>query len=217
MKLDEFGRMLLGIGLGYLRWTQLVPMIVVWGFTFIGLLGAILVSFQEQSITALAWLHQATAPIPGLHDAIGRWMQDSGAITSSGGIHLTDEQLTPLMVRGWALLSLALFLFSGIWRWITNSAPRPRRPLRKKILWAALASIAVVALTILVLMMGGAGNDINPSEMILMGIIGMAILWSVAIYSLTVAHVLGWLIELVDSGSFSAQSSQQQKRVGSPP
>lgn len=210
MRVGDVARLLIGTWFDYLRWTQLVPMIVVWGFVLIGVLGATLVSFQDQSVAALIWLHQATAPIPGLHAAIGGWLQESGATTPAGGLHLTDEQLTPLLVRGWGLLSLALFLLSALWHGVRGTKPGPRKPLSSKLIVAGLASALTVGVTAVILLLGQQGNEIELGDALMTGAIGFVILLAVSTYSLTAAHLLSWLSEQLVTGSKTSASSSGQ-------
>ncbi len=51
MKLDKNSfKPLLTIGIDYIRWTQLTPMIMVWGAVLLLLLAMVFVNFQDQAL-----------------------------------------------------------------------------------------------------------------------------------------------------------------------
>ncbi|GEM_PF-4063031 len=56
--------LLLSLGIDYIRWTQLAPMFLMWGFGLLILLALTFVNFQAQMVPALASFLEWLAQLP---------------------------------------------------------------------------------------------------------------------------------------------------------
>lgn len=199
-------------GLGYLRWSQMLPMLVAWAFVVLGMLGALLVGFQEQGIALSIWLHEQAGRIPGMREWLGQWLEHSGAVSETGGLRVTDEQLTPLVIRAWAVLSAVLLVGEWLWRLVRPADPETRPRLRWKLGVALFAAALAVGVMAIGLAAAGAGKDIGPSDAIGSALVAILLLFGVSAYSLTVSHVLAWMQRWLDA---PARSDEHTARTQS--
>ena len=190
---------LLHAALGYVRWTQMVPMLLVWAFFLLGLAGALLIGFQEEGVGLLTWLHEQTGRIPGLHNWLATYLETSEAVTDSGGLRLTDENLTPLVTRAWLILAAVLLIVEWAWRLMRGGeAPTPW-PLRRKLLLACVAALAGMAAMTGALAAAGAGEDVTLMDAIPTIIVGFVLLFVISAYSLSVSHLVNRIQAWMDS------------------
>ena len=127
-------KLLLSLGLGYMRWTQLTPMLLMWGFALLMLLALTFVNFQQQTISALASLLEWLTQLPLVGTRIASFL--SGEST---GIHLNTGDFESLVLSTWAVASLALMLAGMVISWLFG----PFRPwtLKRKIVLAAAGMV----------------------------------------------------------------------------
>ena len=182
--MGALGRAVAGLAIGYLRSTQLVPMLVAWAFLLLALGLMSLVNFQDTGFTLVEqWVV--------IWDRY-RWLPRlEGAVTptESGGLALDDEGFRRVVVSGWARLSFLLFLLSLAGQALFGA--RLRMPLRRKLLWV-LPPAALVWLAF-------AGNYLFGSAPFHGGAwtwfigftLACVLVMAVSAYSLTVAHILG--------------------------
>jgi hypothetical protein len=69
-------KLLLSIGLGYMRWTQLTPMLLLWGFGLLMLLALTFVNFKEQTISALVFILEWLLQLPLVGERITPLLSD---------------------------------------------------------------------------------------------------------------------------------------------
>lgn len=186
-------------GLAYLRWSQMVPLLVAWAVAVITLLAALFIGFQEEGVGILVWLNELAGRVPGLREWLGSSLKESGAITESGGLRLTDEQIIPAVTRGWAILAAVLLVFEWLWRTMTGRESAPLRPLRRKLLLLLVASGGAVALVCFGFAAAGAGSAFSPTDALLAGGIAGALLFMVSAYSLVVTHAIAKLQQHLDA------------------
>ena len=61
---NHFLKLLLSWMLGYMRWTQLTPMLLLWGFGLLMVLALTFVNFQEQTISAVGFVLEWLVQLP---------------------------------------------------------------------------------------------------------------------------------------------------------
>ena len=179
-------KMLLSLGLDYFRWTQLTPMIFTWGFALLLLAMLIFVNFQQQVVNVLEYFVEWLMKLPLVGPYITEFLADQDQTVKLG-----TEDLKTFALRSWFVVSL-LFMLAGMLlsRWL---GPFRTRSLKRKIVYAAVASAALLAGLVLNYFVdpgnfngGLAGWLFNFSLIAL-------IVFVVSAYSLTIAHVLGKL------------------------
>jgi len=133
----RIGKLLANLVLDYLRWTQLIPMVLCWAFACVMIGGLLLVGFHEATQAHPdrfgEGLEQAGPVLGPVLDAVGpvvSFMADSGE-------GLTVEQG---VIRIWGWLALIGMLLSWL-RTAVWGPPNPW-PLRRKIGVAAFTAVA---------------------------------------------------------------------------
>lgn len=101
-------KLLLSFGLGYMRWTQLTPMLLLWGLGLLILLVLTLVNFQEQTISALMFILEWLLQLPLVGERIMPLLSDD-----STAIQMSGSDMKSFMLSAWAALLLA-FMLAGI-------------------------------------------------------------------------------------------------------
>ena len=190
---------LLRAGLGYVRWSQMIPMLLVWAFFLLGVAGALLIGFQEQGVTLLLWVQKQVMRIPWLHEWFATNLQSSGAITDAGGIRLTEKQVVPLAIRGWAILSGLLVVLDWAWRLLRGGERPPPWPLRRKLLLALIATLVGMLVIAAALAYASAGEDVTFTDAVPAAIAAFLLLFATSAYSLSVSHGLGRLQDWLDA------------------
>ncbi len=191
--LDRILRSLAGLFVDYVRWTQLVPMLVAWSFLLLALSTLALVNFQEQGFTVvelLTTLWERYAWLPRLDEAVVS--QPDGSMT------LDSDGFKRVVVSGWASLSLVLFVLG----WVARAAfgePRPRS-FKWKLLWPLLGAVVVWAALLAVYLFGSETFHGSAATWVLMFTGACAVVFVVSVYSLGVGHVLGQMRRMVEAG-----------------
>jgi hypothetical protein len=191
--------MLLSLGLDYFRWTQLTPMIFTWGFALLLLAMLIFVNFQQQVVNVLEYFVEWLSGLPLVGPYVTELLADQETTVKLG-----TEDLKTFALRSWFVVSL-LFMLAGMLlsRWL---GPFRTRSLKRKIVYAAVASAALLAGLVLNYFVdpgnfngGLAGWMFNFSLLSL-------IVFLVSAYSLTIAHVLGKLSSALMEGAAGVTS-----------
>ena len=179
-------KMLLSLGLDYFRWTQLTPMIFTWGFALLLLAMLIFVNFQQQVVNVLEYFVEWLMKLPLVGPYVTEFLAEQDQTVKLG-----TEDLKTFALRSWFVVSL-LFMLAGMLlsRWL---GPFRTRSLKRKIVYAAIASAALLAGLVLNYFVdpgnfnGGLAGWLFNFSMIAL------IVFVVSAYSLTIAHVLGKL------------------------
>ena len=131
-------RLLLSLGLGYLRWTQLMPMLLVWGFGILMLLALTFVNFQEQTLSALEYSLEWFRQLPVVGERITLLLSDESTTT-----HISATDLESFIFSAWAVLSL-VFMLAGL---VISSLFGPFKPwtLKRKIRIAGVGAVLLLA------------------------------------------------------------------------
>jgi hypothetical protein len=142
--------------LGYFRWTQIFPMLVVWGsiWTILGLFA--FVNFQEQGLsigTAAVELAERVGFKPNFADpaastgdgafgASGETVPNDGTLAGlgrtgeDGAFLFGDEDVKKIILAYWGTVSFALYVIAVVGQRIFGL--RPQRTLRRKLTVAAV-------------------------------------------------------------------------------
>jgi hypothetical protein len=179
-------KLLLSLGLGYMRWTQLTPMLLMWGFALLMLLALTFVNFQQQTLFALESLLEWLTQLPLVGTRMASLL--SGEST---GMHLNTGDFESLVLSTWAVMSLALMLVGMVISWLFG----PFRPwtLKRKIVLAAAGMVLLLAG--LVANYYAAPHNFNGAasawmlNFALISLLG----FGVSAYSLSIAHFLAYL------------------------
>ena len=178
----------------YFRWSQMVPMIMVWIFVLFGLAGITLINFQEQTISGVEavfgfWERQAW--LPRFDEA---WLDP--VTEEDGSTHIGGEDFRAMAFKLWAGLSLILLVLDLIRRWIFGPPAPPN--LVRQLLIAGLAATALFAAYLLNYLFGSEDFHGGPAQWMFVFMAFALIAWLASAYSLVVNFVLGKLSRLVD-------------------
>lgn len=189
-------RLLAGLAIDYLRWTQLVPMLTVWTFLIVMVGAVLLISFQQQSLSLIDWsmttYERYFGPIElETTEMTASPVPNASTETDAAPVKFSDDDFMPWAFTAWGVVALAGWLLSALLAKLFG--PRAPMPLERKLVIAAVPALASSALLILAYFFGGArfnGSAIGWMVMFL----GMPFgVWLVSVYSLSVAHVLDLL------------------------
>lgn len=187
-------RLAAGLALDYVRWTQLVPMILAWAFLLLMIGAMVLVNFQEQSFglieRGILLYERVAGPIDEAPEA-PEPPQNADAPASAdgesdrGGVTFTGEDLEPLALKAWALVALAGWLLGMAYRLLFG---RPLRVgLKRKLVVAGLACIACTGLFLFAYFFGSERFN-GPFAGWLAMFIGIPlIVWCISAYSLAIS------------------------------
>lgn len=189
-------KLLLSWGLAYMRWTQLTPMLLMWGFGLLMLLALTLVNFQEQTISALGFVLEWLMRFPVVGERITPLL--SGENTDT---HMTTSDFRSFMLSAWAILSLA-FMLAGM---VISSLLGPFQP------WPLARKILIAGASVVLLLAGMAVNyyaapqnfNGEASAWMLNFSLICLLVFGVSAYCLSVSHFLGYLNEALMAGEQS--------------
>jgi len=184
-------RTLLGLAIDWLRWTQLVPMILAWA----ALLGAVIVfafvNFQSQGLDVLEALQGWWAR----HDWLPRLELPEGRTGADGAWHVTGEDFRGPVLGLWGALSLAFWLLALGAR-LAFGAPPPW-PLLRKLKAVAAAGAGAWTLLVAVYLASDQVFHGGPLQWLLIFAVCCLLPVLISLYALTVAHALGVLSDVV--------------------
>jgi len=189
----------------YLRWTQLTPMVLVWGCMLPLVVVAGLLNFQEESLELGVQLKEITAKAPGLNDkllGIYTAMVGSLDIAEDGTFQIPEGQIKGVILKVWGYISLLLMILGAAYRFIfrRNANVEPAS-LARKLTICAVAIASLIAILIAISYFGKVNGD--PTTAFVVYAILLAV---VSAYSLTASHLLGRL-----SAKLSDRSAPQDE------
>ena len=196
---------LLSLGLGYMRWTQLTPMVLLWGFGLIMLLLLTFVNFQEQAISVLEFILQWLIGLPWVGEHIQSLLSGEDVET-----YIKAHDLESLVFSSWAILSLVFMLASMVLSFFLG--PFRPWPLRRKLQIAACATV--------LLLIGMAANyfaaphNFNGAAsawMLNFSLISLLV-FGVSAYCLSISHFLGYLNDALLAGEPDASNEARSIR-----
>ena len=187
-------RLLAALALDYLRWTQLVPMILAWAFLLLMVGAMLLVNFQEQSFglieRGISLYERIAGPIDEAPDAPDPPQEADSPVLADdqgdrAGARFSGEDFEPLVTKAWALLALAGWLLGMAYRLLFG---RPLRVgLKRKLLVAGLACIACTGLFLVAYFFGSERFNGSFVGWLAMFIVIPLIVWCISAYSLAIS------------------------------
>lgn len=171
----------------YLRWTQLTPMLTVWGFGLLMLAALLFVNNQEQTFDTIFAVLEWIAGLPVIGDRFTAWMESQAG--NDGTISLGGSDLKAAALKAWSLISLVFMLIALSVSWIFG----PFKPwsLKRKLGITALCCGALLA-AFISLYFANPEEFNGPFENWLLTFGGIAlILFVVSAWCLSIAHLLG--------------------------
>ena len=169
--------------LDYVRWTQLVPMILGWAFAIVMVLALFLIGFQGE-IDAL---------LSGADSTIENWIgvdpETSQTETeSSGTVTVTGDTFATWVYRIWGAVALAGWLYSIIRTQLFG--PKPPARWKRKIYRAGIASLLFVGFLILgTLIIGGVSGNTHWELMVPFVLLPF-LLFVVSFWGISVSHLI---------------------------
>ncbi len=176
----------LSLGLNYMRWTQLTPMLITWGVALAMLAAITLVNFQEQVLSGLGILLQWLTQLPVVGEYATEMMSDQ-----RGETHVTTSDFKSFLLKGWSILSLAFMLTSMA----ISAVFGPFQP------WTLKRKLLFTSLGVLLLLTGLVSNYYANTQifngkasgwMLNFSLISLAV-FLVSTYCLSISHFLGFL------------------------
>ena len=198
-------KLLLSFGLGYIRWTQLTPMLLLWGFGLLMLLALTFVNFQEQTISALVFILEWLLQLPIVGERITPLLSDD-----STAIDMSGSDIRSFMLSAWAALSLA-FMLAGI---VLSTLFGPFQPwsLKRKILFACAGVVSLFAGMVANYFAAPQNCNGEASSWTINFSLFSLLLFGVSAYCLSVSHFLAYLNEALMAGELnSPQNSGSMK------
>ena len=191
--------------LDYVRWTQLVPMVIGWAFAIIMVLALLLVAFQGEIDSML------TRAEP----AIERWFGAPAEVNEaqhgdeSGTIEITDDNIMPWIYRIWGGFAFIGWIFSMIRTKLFG--PKPPKKLRKKIFHAGIASLGFVALLTFGTMVLGGTTGNTSFELMVPFVLLPILLFVVSVWGLSISHIITKIQGEIDKLGNSNPEKEQIK------
>ena len=183
---NHFLTLLLSWVLSYTRWTQLTPMLLLWGFGLLMLLALTLVNFQEQTLSALEFILEWLMRIPVAGDYIASMLSGENSET-----HIATNDFNSFVLSSWAALSL-VFMLAGI---ILSLLFGPFQP------WTLKRKLQITSGGVVLLLAGMMANYYAAPQnfngeafawMLNFSLISL-LLFVVSAYCLSISHFLGYL------------------------
>ena len=190
---NHIPKLLLSWILGYMRWSQLTPMLLLWGFGLLMLLALTFVNFQEQTISALEFILEWLIRLPLVGEHIAPLLSSENT-----GMHIATGDFKSFVLSSWAVLSL-VFMLAGI---VLSAVFGPFQPwaLKRKILIAGAG--AALLLAGMIANYYAAPQNFNGEAsawMLNFSLISLLVL-VVSTYCLSISHFLGHLNEALMTG-----------------
>ncbi len=176
-------RYLISIVLDYIRWSQMVPMILAWAFILLALAAMTFINFEETSVPILVWL-------AGFWEKY-EWLPAidlSAYEQADGSIRITDELLQPAILKAWGIISLVLLVIDLLRT--SFSGQREHKTLSRKLLIAAIACAILSVGFLLNYWLSNESYNGGSAGWVTLFIGAPALVWLISAYSLSVGHLL---------------------------
>ena len=180
-----------------MRWTQLTPMLLLWGFGLLMLLALTIVNFQELTISALEFMLEWLVQIPVVGEYIMQLLPDENSNT-----HISKSDYKSFVLSGWAVLSL-VFMLAGI---VLSALFGPFQPwaLKSKLLLAGAATVLLLAGMVANYYAAPQNFNGDASAWMLNFSLISLLVFVVSAYCLSVSHFLGYMNEALLAGELQA-------------
>jgi hypothetical protein len=177
-------KLLLSLGLDYIRWTQLTPMLMAWGFALLVLALLVFVNFQQQAFSAMENLMQWLTQLP----MVGEYFTARFSVEDSQ-VEIGTAELKTYALWGWFFVSLVFMLLNmALSAWLGPFQPWS---LKRKIAYAGFASLLLLAALVWVYFTGSENFNGSRAGWMLNFSLWSLLVFLLSAYSLSAAHVLG--------------------------
>ena len=201
-------KLLAKLGLDYVRWTQLIPMVIGWAFALIMIFGISLVAFQGSIDTMIERAEPAIERFLGPAPETTAEESSSDEATS---IQVTDDEILPWIYRIWGGLALLGWIFSIIRTKLFG--PKPPRKFKRKIGITAIACIAYTGILILFnLSIGDFSGNTGP-ELLVFFVLLPTLLFIVSVWGLSISHIIDKLHLEIDKFGDDAHNNLSKTTV----
>ena len=186
-------RLLIQHGIGYLRSTQVLPMVVAWAGIWAILAAFAFVNFQEEGLTVLSAL-----------GAIGErlsWLPTTGPLGTTledGSMTFSGDDVRKVVATYWGVLSAALYIITLIVARIRG--PRPPMSLKGRLSIALGLAGATFAAFLALYAFSAQPFHGSTATWVMVFIALSALPLGVSLYSLTVTYVIDRTRDAVLSG-----------------
>jgi hypothetical protein len=191
----ELWRPLVGLLTDYLKWTQLVPMIMAWAFLLIMVVALVVTNFQQQSFALLEWgveiWEWAFGPLEPVDEAPARPDLDNPDPAAQEGLRFDEDTLRPFVLKVWGVLALVFWILGLLRAWLFG--PREPTSLKRKLLRAAAAAGAASIICFGCWLFGSERFNGGPAGWIALFIGAPLLVWLVSAWSLSIGHALDTL------------------------
>lgn len=194
MEGEKVARSVAAVVIGYIRWTQIVPMLMAWAFLILGFILYWFVNFQDAGFAGLTMMEQAVMAWNGVEWLPVIEFQEGNGDTGSQPV--TWESFQTFVLRAWAGLALVLLVLGRLREAVFGPAP-PARLVRKLAVAGVMGLSAWIAFIVTFLMSTEPHNG-HPAMWIVMFAVWCVIPVGVSVYSLSVSHVLGLALDRLD-------------------
>jgi AcrR family transcriptional regulator len=185
-------RALASLALDYLRWTQLVPMLLAWTCLLLVVAALLLTNFQDASFSVIErgvqvyerWI----GPIESTEADASSDRQDPAMAEPDGALRFTDEDIFPVVLRAWALLALIGWLF-GVLRTMLIG-PREPTPLARKLRIAAYSAAGCSGLMWISYALGSSTFHGSATGWAVLFIGGPVLVWAISAWSLWIGQLV---------------------------
>jgi hypothetical protein len=189
-------KLLLSLGLDYLRWTQLTPMLLTWSFAFFVLVVLIITSFEQQAFSAIEYMMQWLVQLP----VVGEYFIARFSAEDTG-VKLDMEDLKSYVLRGWFFVSLVLMLV----RMALSALFGPFQPwtLKRKILYVGFGCLLFLAGLVCIYLTGSENFNGAMAGWMLNFTAWSLLVFLVSVYCLSISHAIGLIIMALSQRSGS--------------
>lgn len=194
-------RPLVGLVADYLKWTQLVPMIMAWAFLLIMVAALVVTNFQQQSFAlfeagaaAYEWAFGPLEPING-EPPQSEPRSETTPSGSQEGVRLDEDSLRPWILKIWGALALVFWLLGLLRSWLFG--PREPASLRRKLGRAAVAAAVASAVCFACWLLGSERFNGGPAGWIALFLGAPIVVWLVSAWSLSVGHLIDALAQRI--------------------
>jgi hypothetical protein len=197
-------RLIFGLALDYIRWTQLMPMIIGWAFALILVLAMALVTFQGEIDSLLA---RAESYAEQYFSQPPVNVTNETQVDESGSVEFTGDDIIPWILKIWGVLALAGWIFGIIRNKIFGT--KPAKSLKKKIFISIAAAMIFTGTIVFLFISAGGVAGGNTFETILPFVLIPILLIIVSIWGITISHV----VDMIQDALYSTDEANPKNLV----
>jgi len=205
-------RLVLAHALGYLKWTQTLPMIMGWAMVWTVLAAFLLVNFQSEAFTILEASERFLDRYPWIV-ALLPAVDEFGTTDAEGRLYFDGDDIRGVVLAYWGLLSAVLYigaLIIGQFR-----PPRPPSGLGSRLRIAGFMSAGTFLTFLVAYVISSEPYHGGPAGWVLLFAALSILPLAVSLYALTV----GWICDsaahvLTDGGSDTGPDDPGAPRTG---